>query len=38
MPISPGSVGVTAIGNRDFVNGVPSVQRSGAHWKDLSGN
>ena len=35
LPGRPGSVGVTARDNRQFVNGVLWVLRSGAHWKHL---
>ena len=35
LPGRPGWVGVTAKDNRNFVNGVLWVLRSGAHWKHL---
>ena len=35
LPGRPGAVGVTAKDNRNFVNGVLWVLRSGAHWKHL---
>ena len=35
LPGRPDSVGVTAKSNRNFVNGVLWVMRSGAHWKHL---
>ncbi len=35
LPGRPGWVGVTARDNRNFVNGVLWVLRSGAHWKHL---
>ena len=35
LPGRPGSVGVTARDNRQFVKGVLWVLRSGAHWKHL---
>ncbi len=35
LPGRPGHVGVTAKNNRQFVNGVLWVLRSGVQWKDL---
>lgn len=35
LPGRPGWVGVTAKDNRQFVNGVLWVLRSGAHWKHM---
>ncbi len=35
LPGRPGAVGVTAKDNRNFVNGVLWVLRSGAHWIHL---
>ena len=35
LPGRPGWLGVTAKDNRNFVNGVLWVPRSGAQWKDL---
>ena len=35
LPGRPGTVGVTARDNRQFVNGVLWILRSGAHWKHL---
>jgi|TARA_B100000315_G_scaffold224543_1_gene230158 putative transposase len=35
LPGRPGSVGVTAKNNQQFVDGVLWVLRSGAHWKHM---